>query len=95
MSCEKYHGRMRDICEGKTHHSPEERAAYIALWEKKPGLGDAVAWVIRKLTFGRLKPTPDCGCGERKERLNRWWERLSNRIGNTFAAVVRSCRSER
>lgn len=55
FDCSKLHGRPRDICEGRTHHSPEERDAYIKIFSgqspspiiPKPmrsrGLGDTIA----------------------------------------------------
>lgn len=82
MDCEKYLGRMRQICEGTSGHSPEERAAYLQLWENAPTrppkmrLGDFVAKAIKVATFGLVKPTPNCGCAKRKEALNDWWDRI-------------------
>ena len=73
MDCKKLHGRMRDICEGKSGLPPELEQQYRDLWESQRtfGLGDLVEKIIRTLTFGRTKPTPGCGCERRKQRLNR------------------------
>ncbi len=35
------------------------------------GLGDTVAWWIDKLSFGRIKERPGCGCRDRRAWLNR------------------------
>lgn len=41
------------------------------------GLGDVVAAVIRFVTFGKLKPSPGCGCEKRKAWLNHFGARLA------------------
>jgi hypothetical protein len=43
------------------------------------GLGDVVASVIQTLTFGLVQPSPGCGCEERKQALNRWWNWKADR----------------
>lgn len=67
------------------HGLCRSRADYFDLWERAEGpclnqpppgrrpigLGDAVAWLIRIATFGRVKPWPGCGCAKRKAWLNR------------------------
>lgn len=37
------------------------------------GLGDIVAWLIKRVSFGRVVQKPGCGCAKRQETLNRWW----------------------
>ena len=42
-------------------------------WRPKPGgygLGDFVAWIIKRLGIHKLKT---CGCNERQAKLNRLW----------------------
>lgn len=80
MSCEKYHGRMREICEGTSGHSPEDRAEYLYAWEasNRFRLGDFVARMINAVTFGKLKATASCGCDRRRKKLNAWWERFTS-----------------
>ena len=46
----------------------------------KIGLGDALEWIIRRATFGLLRPWPGCGCHARKSWLNQfaiwgWWRK--------------------
>ena len=43
------------------------------------GLGDVVANVIDKVTFGLIKPSAGCNCDGRREMLNRWWSWKSSR----------------
>ena len=43
------------------------------------GLGDIVANVIQTVTLGLVKPSPGCGCEERKQLLNRLWEWKASR----------------
>lgn len=51
------------------------------------GLGDAVAWWIDKLTFGRVKERPGCGCRRRREWLNKLVPFRRERLPNeNFAA---------
>ncbi|MSR60011.1 MAG: hypothetical protein EXS05_20620 [Planctomycetaceae bacterium] len=66
------------------HKLCKTRANYFQLWESgrgpclydettRPrviGLGDAVAFAIRVVTFGLVKPWPGCGCQSRKAKLN-------------------------
>jgi hypothetical protein len=35
------------------------------------GLGDLLEWLLKRLTFGKLKPWPGCQCARRKNELNR------------------------
>lgn len=81
MNCRKYHGRMREICEGTSGHSAEDRAEYLRLWERSDrfALGDWVAKIIKAVSFGTLKGTAGCGCDKRRKWLNVWWDRLTNR----------------
>jgi FkbM family methyltransferase len=64
-----------------THYSPSRIHRACRQWDPrnfpldKPepsrGLGDAVAWWIDKLSFGRLKGSEGCGCERRRAWLNR------------------------
>lgn len=83
-SCDK-NAHMKKLC--------RTRPDYFALWESgrgpcfntirerrdsRVGLGDVVAWLIYRVTFGGLKPWPGCGCAARKAWLNKitvwgWW----------------------
>ena len=59
-----------------------ELAGYLESQETQyeiTGLGDFVASVIDKVTFGLIKPSPGCGCDGRREMLNRWWSWKSSR----------------
>lgn len=74
MDCKKLHGRMRDICEGKSGLPAWKEEAYRELWSRGVpfGLGDLVDRIIRTLTFGLLTPWRGCGCKQRKAKWNRW-----------------------
>lgn len=68
------------------HNLCKTRPDYFRLWESgggpctnrkasvappRIGLGDVIAWMIRIATFGRIKPTPWCGCEAKKTWLNK------------------------
>lgn len=76
-----------------TRHPPERIYRTCGLggppvW-RPAGLGDTVAWLIKRLTFGKLKESRRCRCSERRAWLNRlvpyghdwrwWWRRLAGR----------------
>lgn len=46
---------------------------------KRSGLGDWLAWLIRFVTAGRLRQSAGCGCASRRGKLNRWWRRVNGR----------------
>lgn len=48
-----------------------EAGADLAWMGRSRGLGDTVAKVIDRATFGRVKKTEGCGCAKRQEWLNR------------------------
>jgi hypothetical protein len=70
---------FRQICRGEVAHlSPEQAEEYRQHWANYPpgskipyGLGDLVEWLIRKATFGRLRPWTGCNCQARKAKLNK------------------------
>lgn len=80
------------------HKLCRTRVGYFDLWENgkgpcihserspmpipKRGLGDWVAVLIHRMSFGFIEQTEGCGCGERQKALNRfgqwislWWTR--------------------
>lgn len=87
FDCTKLPGRLRAICEGRSGLPSEVEEQYRQAWAKewpldppRFRLGDWLAWLIRVVTFGRMNETPGCGCQGRRERLNRWWDRLAARL---------------
>lgn len=73
--CGGFTGRKLAICNGTSGLPEETRQAYLALWASQPqvkrGFGDTVAVWIKKISFGLLRPTPNCGCAKRQDWLNR------------------------
>ena len=54
---------------------------------KHRGLGDTTEWLIRKITFGKLKKKKGCGCNSRQQKLNKLFPYRHGKLKGLISGV--------